>query len=254
MRRSFCRARVRRHRRSRRRSRRGPDARPLAPRARRRASARMSGVLRSVSVRPLVRLLHLLGRASLRRVVGDGGRHDDGVGGLDAAPSPPRASRRRSAPARPRRPAGGSIDVGPATSVTAAPRRAASAATANPIRPLDRLPMKRTGSRSSKVGPAVTSTRRPAQRPAGRSTPVGRRDNVVRLGEPALANPAARQIALARLDEAHAARRERRQVLPHRRVLQHVRVHRRRQSTGARGRQVERRQEVVGDAVRRTCR
>ena len=36
--------------------------------------------------------------------------------------------------------AGGSIRVGPATSVTVAPRRRASAAIANPIRPLDRLP------------------------------------------------------------------------------------------------------------------
>jgi len=39
--------------------------------------------------------------------------------------------------------------VGPATIVTRAPRRAASAASANPMRPLERLPTNRTGSMSS---------------------------------------------------------------------------------------------------------
>src|SRR5437016_620303 len=43
-------------------------------------------------------------------------------------------------------------------------------AIANPMRPLERLPMYRTGSRSSYVGPAVTSTRRPRSGPSGRST------------------------------------------------------------------------------------
>src|SRR3546814_9039502 len=52
--------------------------------------------------------------------------------------------------------------TGPATSTTSAPRRAAAAATAKPILPLLRLPMKRTGSMSSKVGPALTTMRRPA--------------------------------------------------------------------------------------------
>lgn len=46
--------------------------------------------------------------------------------------------------------------------MTAAPARTAASATAKPIFPELRLPMKRTGSRSSKVGPALTSTRRPA--------------------------------------------------------------------------------------------
>ena len=53
--------------------------------------------------------------------------------------------------------------TGPATSVTSAPRRAASAASAKPIFPDERLPRKRTGSSASKVGPAVTSTRCPAR-------------------------------------------------------------------------------------------
>ena len=57
-----------------------------------------------------------------RRVVGDRGRHHDDIGAGRARPSPPRASRARFARARSPRPAGGSNAVGPATSVTSAPR------------------------------------------------------------------------------------------------------------------------------------
>ena len=67
-------------------------------------------------------------------------------------------------------PAGGSSGVGPMTSRTRAPRASASAATAKPMRPVDRLPRYRTGSRSSQVGPAVTSTVRPTNRPSGLSS------------------------------------------------------------------------------------
>ena len=49
--------------------------------------------------------------------------------------------------------------------VTRAPRRAASSASANPIRPEDRLPTKRTASIGSRVPPAVTSTDRPSSSP-----------------------------------------------------------------------------------------
>ena len=49
------------------------------------------------------------------------------------------------------------------SAVTSAPRRAAAAARAMPMRPLERLPMKRTGSIGSRVPPAVTSTRSPSQ-------------------------------------------------------------------------------------------
>jgi hypothetical protein len=56
-----------------------------------------------------------------------------------------------------------------ATTVTAAPRRAASLASANPIRPEERLPMKRTASIGSRVPPAVTSTFRPSRSPPGRA-------------------------------------------------------------------------------------
>ena len=60
--------------------------------------------------------------------------------------------------------------------VTSAPRRAAAAARARPMRPLERLPMKRTGSIGSRVPPAVTRTRSPSQgrRAAGQQRPRSR--------------------------------------------------------------------------------
>ena len=58
-------------------------------------------------------------------------------------------------------PAGSESAVGPETSTTSAPRRAATFARANPIFPEEGLEMNRTGSIGSRVGPAVTTTRRP---------------------------------------------------------------------------------------------
>ena len=52
--------------------------------------------------------------------------------------------------------------TGPAISVTCAPARRAARAMAKPILPLERLVRPRTGSMASNVGPAVTTTRRPA--------------------------------------------------------------------------------------------
>ena len=51
-------------------------------------------------------------------------------------------------------------DVGPETNVTFAPRRPASSAIAYPIFPDEGFERKRTGSKNSRVGPAVTRTRR----------------------------------------------------------------------------------------------
>ena len=51
----------------------------------------------------------------------------------------------------------------PRMSVTRAPRARAASATAMPIRPVLRLPMKRTGSIGSAVPPAVTTTCQPAR-------------------------------------------------------------------------------------------
>jgi hypothetical protein len=66
-------------------------------------------------------------------------------------------------------PAGVGRLTGPATSTTLAPASRAACATAKPILPELRLLMKRTGSMRSRVGPALTSTRRPARAPPPRS-------------------------------------------------------------------------------------
>ena len=50
-----------------------------------------------------------------------------------------------------------------ATTVTCAPRSRAAAAIATPIRPVERLPMKRTGSIASRVPPALTTMCRPVR-------------------------------------------------------------------------------------------
>ncbi len=63
-------------------------------------------------------------------------------------------------------PAGVARCTGPAMSVTSAPASRAASATAKPILPELRLLMNRTGSIGSRVGPAVTSTRRPPRLPA----------------------------------------------------------------------------------------
>ena len=60
-------------------------------------------------------------------------------------------------------PAGAGSETLAAMTVTSAPRRAAAAANDSPIRPEERLPMYLTGSIGSRVPPAVTSTRTPAQ-------------------------------------------------------------------------------------------
>ena len=57
--------------------------------------------------------------------------------------------------------------VGPETRVTSAPLEYPAAATAYPIRPLDRLVKTRTGSSPSLVGPAVTIIRLPESAPPG---------------------------------------------------------------------------------------
>ncbi len=55
-------------------------------------------------------------------------------------------------------PSGSGSSVGPETRITSAPRAYARAANAYPIRPLDGFVTTRTGSRCSRVGPAVTRT------------------------------------------------------------------------------------------------
>jgi hypothetical protein len=78
---------------------------------------------------------------------------------------------------------------------------------------------------------------------------IGGLDDLVRLGQASLANPAAGKISGSRIHEPDAARGERRQVPPHGFVLEHVGVHRRRhQDRRTRG-EIERAQEIISDAV-----
>ena len=90
-------------------------------------------------------------------------------GAIDEMPASDRGraaasrTRRPFRSARLRPPAGGSSSVGPSSSVTAAPRAAASRASAIPVAPVDALLTNRTGSKASRVGPAVTTTRSPAR-------------------------------------------------------------------------------------------
>ena len=60
-----------------------------------------------------------------------------------------------------RAPAGGGTSTVPTIAVTSAPRASARSTIAKPWRPLERLPRKRTGSRSSRVPPTETSRWRP---------------------------------------------------------------------------------------------
>ena len=145
-----------------------PFAAALAERARgRRSVGSSSSGHGSLVLRALA--LERLGRP----VVGDGGGHDDDVGVRRGRA--PRARRRpRSASRRRSTPAGAGTARLAASSVTSAPRRRASSASATPMRPDERLPMKRTASSGSRVPPAVTSTRLPAQRPAPRRRELAR--------------------------------------------------------------------------------
>ena len=134
------------------------------------------GVGTSRSVRP-ASVRRILAAAGLGRAeVGHGGGHDQGV---EAGPPP--GSSARSSSAAPMAAAvsaritatasgSGTLTVA-ATRVTRAPRSRAASATAMPILPDERLPMKRTGSIGSAVPPAVTTTCRPA-RSASRGIPA----------------------------------------------------------------------------------
>jgi hypothetical protein len=74
-------------------------------------------------------------------------------------------------------------------------------------------------------------------------------DDVLGLGEAAFPDPAARQVTRAWIDHVHAARDQGLEILRDRGVLEHVGVHRRRDHHGRARRGVERRQEVVRQAV-----
>ena len=110
--------------------------------------------------------------------------------------------------------------------------------------------MKRTGSRSSTVGPAVTRIAAPASLPAPREQRLDGLDDRLRLCQTARPHPAARQIALARVDEADARAAKRRDVRLRRGVVPHVRVHRRGDEHRRARREVQRGQKIIGKSVR----
>ncbi len=89
----------------------------------------------------------------------------------------------------------------------------------------------------------------PAQRARRPQDGLGGRHDLLRFGQASLADPSTGQIPLARLDKSHAAGRQRIQVAADRVVLEHLRVHGRRDEDGRAGRRVERGQKIVGDSV-----
>ena len=112
-----------------------------------------------------------------RRPVGFGRREDPGSTAPPGAPTPGGAARL----------------TGPLTSTTLAPASRAASATAYPIFPELRLVMKRTGSMRSRVGPAVTSTLRPASAPA--VTADAARDGTAASAQAAQTAAGTRQLA-----------------------------------------------------------
>ena len=99
------------------------------------------------------------------------------------------------------------------------------------------------------VGRPGGDDHQPAEQRAGRrKNPLGGLDDVIRLGEPALADPAAGEIAGAGVDEPYAAVGQRLQVRADGVVLEHVGVHRRSEQHRSARRQIERAEEIVGDA------
>ncbi len=115
-----------------------------------------------------------------------------------------------------------------ATRVTLAPRRDAASASATPMRPLERLPMKRTESIGSRVPPAVTRTLQAVPRAGGSGQ--GRLDpseERLGLGQAAGAVLTARgEGALVGLDHLHPALAQEVEVSLRRGVAVHAVVHR----------------------------
>jgi len=147
-------------------------------------------------------------------------------------------------------PTGGAIALGPSSSVTAAPRRWAAAASAAPHlaraavpdepRRIDRL-IRRPGGHDDALAREILR-RQHVRRGL---------DDIGRLGEPPRAGPPARQEAVARTDHAIAGDRdEARDVCPGERVIPHVHVHRRREQHRRAGREHDRGDRVVGLARR----
>ena len=120
---------------------------------------------------PARAVLRTLRRERLgRAIVGDGRGHDHDVRLAGRVRAPRARAPRRSASRRARRRAAPATARFAPSSVTCAPRRRASAASATPMRPDERLPTKRTASIGSRVPPAEIRTRLPASGPVPASS------------------------------------------------------------------------------------
>ena len=139
--------------------------------------------------------------------------------------------------------------VGPATRVTVAPASAQACASAKPILPELRLVMPRTGSIASTVGPAVSSTRLPAS--TFGCTDASSAANISSGFEhAAVADFAAGLVAACGAQDLDSIGAKLRDIALRRRVAPHLPVHRRRDQQRTIAREAQRRQQVVGMAVR----
>ncbi len=98
-------------------------------------------------------------------------------------------------------------------------------------------------------GPGGHQHALPAQGTRRPQDGVGGRHDLLRFGQASLADPSAGEVPLARLDKSHAAGGQRIQIAADRVVLEHLRVHGRRDEDGSAGGRVERGQKIVGDSV-----
>ena len=111
--------------------------------------------------------------------------------------------------------------------------------------------MPRTGSIASNVGPAVISTRLPAQQLGRERRPHGLGRSPSGFEHAAHADLAARLVAARRARGSRRRRARRlRDVALRRRVVPHLPVHRRRDEQRALAREAQRREQIVGEAVR----
>ena len=139
--------------------------------------------------------------------------------------------------------------VGPATIVTSAPASAAACASANPILPELELVMPRTGSIASNVGPG-----RQQHALAGEHLRLPRRDERREAAPPASSmRPSPFSLHASSPVSGRGSRcrrRELRDVALRRGIRPHLAVHRGRDEQRAFAREAQRRQQVVGSAVR----
>ena len=136
-------------------------------------------------------------------------------------------------------------------STTSAPRSQAASATRYPILPLERLVTTRTGSIDSRVGPAVTTIRRPASLPPPRST----RAAWARIVSGSLMRPGRSRGPLGeradlRTDDGDASRPQPLQVGLGLGAGVHLVVHRRRDQHRCGAGEQQRGEDVVGQALR----